>query len=551
MSNHEAQPNIKGTASCSTPVQLAEVYELWLQSEWPDRPGQCNSERQPSALSNYRRSLRAISLACGYEGDLKKTPATLLSNDGSRIGDYVAKGLNLEANHKGKSAPRMQLVRNMQSNARAISKFFMADVSNNIQSGYQKWLQRPIRKIRERMPYVSWPLSLRLEFEKFQKWLGATLSQIESEYRPERLADISIKGEKARLGQYIKWRLENNLPTNHLHDLINEDEFAQYLDDYIDGNEHNSKSIGGHTSAKLTSISLASIIRYLVATEQFNPTTNEPTPELYKIKIRRTPLERRQRLEDCNLLKKVFYRLGRDAFRKGGKRGDLIRNSKVRTWTPIDMRNLRDQGFNTLPRKMDNKTPSRVERFTRKRSATIFGISAETPMRVLTLSLITWSDMTRLSDGRWEILVPAEKLKIKMIEEKVNSYHVTYSLTASRYIDEYRNVLVENFGEEFEREVPSIFPVMHPFNGRGRRANASTLARGVIQLALELRDTRFNPHSARHTVATYAINQLGAPGIAVAAKLLGDKPETVLKFYLNGLSSDAKEIGQYFALLEG
>lgn len=425
---------------------LHSVYQAWLEAEWPDHPGQLNHHRASSALSNFQRALRALSYADGMDGELRGAPASLLLAEGQRIGALVEQGLLLEAVQKKKNAPKLQLIQNMQSIARSLAKFLKANGQREFQSGFHKLNKRTGRKRREALAYLDWPESLRRDLEEFQRWLGATLTSEESRYREKKLSDASIKSFRTRLGQYVKWRLEQRLPAAELVDLINERNFADYLDDYLRENPASCVNLGGYSAARMTGIALGGVVRYLVATERFDPIENRATPEAFRSRPSRSRTEQNQRFNEGEMLKKAFYRLGKQSFKDGAIKKRLIRNNKVKGWKPKDLRDLRNEGFYSRAQRTGNQSSSYIENFTRKRSATAFGLSAETPFRIRTLSLILWENMTRQPDGRWHVLVSGDQLKIKMSGDDINTYEMTYSKETSSYIDEYRSVLEEHFG---------------------------------------------------------------------------------------------------------
>jgi len=48
---------------------------------------------------------------------------------------------------------------------------------------------------------------------------------------------------------------------------------------------------------------------------------------------------------------------------------------------------------------------------------------------------------------------------------------------------------------------------------------------------MEIRGETFHPHMVRHIVGSYFVNEYGAGGFGLAAELLGDTIEIVLKSY--------------------
>lgn len=548
-------PEVQGKFNCitSTPFSsLAELHQEWLDGPWPDQTGQRNADRKPDARANYLRALRALSYATGHQGDLATTPCAPLSLPAEAIGKLVERGLQLEAEGRGKPVPKVGLVRSMTSNARALARFAVENRREVFQSGRKLIDQRRGRTRRDPMAYQNWPAALRLQFEAYQEWLGRTaLPPAERLYRPRKMAKATIVNQRNSLGQYVKWRVEQGLVCEALTDLVNEHEYDLFIEDYLRINDEVEQSLGGYTTAKQAAIFLAGMVRYLVATEQYDPFTELPTPETAFKSPLRSKSEANERLEACKVVRQSFYAVGRQVEQRGVLEEKQVHKSPSPNWTPQDLRDLRRVGFHSPARRAGRRGPYSAaprEQFTRKRSATIFGISSETPLRIRTLTVMLWKNMKRLPDGRWRIKVSGNQLKVRFLRGEINVYEHVYSREVSAYIDEYREVLAVYFGPKFEREVPNVFPIMVGTAEKpiGRPGTEQTIGAGMTQLAAELRGERFTPHDSRHIVATYCIRTYGAPGIMLAAKLLGDTPKMVLKHYVKELEDGAPELEAYF-----
>ncbi|GGR61595.1 hypothetical protein GCM10008959_24370 [Deinococcus seoulensis] len=534
---------------------LDEAYAEWLDAASSKHPERLNRAQTPSTLDNYCRALRLLSYGAGHRGNLAATPAALLQLPPEEIGKHVERGASLEAAEKGKALPSSDSIRNMKSYARAVARCFTATREDNFQSGHFLVQQRKAGKQRPRMRYKQWPESLRHELETYQVWLAKpTLPPEQKKYRPDPLAERSIVALRSHLGQFVKWRLEGGRPCAHLIDLISEHELSDFFEAHLGVNDNTEETLGGYAGAGQTALMLAGVVRYLVATEQYDPITDEPTPHTAFQHQRRSASEREARFEACNRLRKSFYAQGRDIVKQGKRSGKHVKRADAPKWTPLDLRQIRDVAFHTPARRTAKRgtlAPTIRTTFNRKRSATMFGISSETPLRIRTLTLLRWQHLTKLTDGRWRITASGSILKVKFRHDEPNTYEFTYSTEVSAYIDEYRDFLASWFGPDFERDLPSVFPVLirKSTSLKAGQGSEQTLAKGMVQLAAEVRKERFSPHDSRYIVATYCIRTLGAPGILLAAKLLGDKPETVLKHYVEELADDAPELVSYFKSL--
>lgn len=536
------------------PAWFDEAYEAWLDGPSPKHPDRRNREQTPSTLDNYRRALRLLSYGAGYGGNLTSTPASLLQLPPEEIGRQVERGAALEAVEKGKRPVSVAVIRNMKSYARAVARG-ASERDDSFQSGHSRVKQRRAGKRRPPMRYREWPESLRCELEAYQAWLAKpTLPPEQKKYRPDPLSEKSIASLRPSFGQLVKWRLEKNIPCGRLFDLISEHDLSDFFTEYLAVNEGGGKSLGGYATAHQMALLLAGVVRYLVATEQYDPVTDELTPHTAFHHQRRSVAEREARFEACNRLRKSLYVQGRDVLRQGKRSGKHVRRADAPKWTPLDLRQIRDMAFYTPARRTATRgtlAPSVRTTFNRKRSATMFGLSSETPLRIRTLTLLRWQHMRKLTDGRWRIEASGSILKVKFRKDEPNTYEFTYSLEVSAYIDEYREFLSLWFGPGFECRVPNVFPVVacKGPSTQAQQGSEQTLAKGMVQLAAELRNERFSPHDSRYIVATYCIRRLGASGILLAAKLLGDKPETVLAHYVDELGDDSPELKTYFMSL--
>lgn len=140
--------------------------------------------------------------------------------------------------------------------------------------------------------------------------------------------------------------------------------------------------------------------------------------------------------------------------------------------------------------------------------------------------------MLRMPDGRWRVFFKGDELKIGRRGYVTNVYEVVYSEEASRRIDLWRAELRERFGPDFETLTPHVLPPNNPHDRRsGVQLTYGAFSQGVKSLVMELRGETFHPHKIRHIVGSYLVNEHGAGGLGLAAKLLGDTPQVILDAY--------------------
>lgn len=123
-------------------------------------------------------------------------------------------------------------------------------------------------------------------------------------------------------------------------------------------------------------------------------------------------------------------------------------------------------------------------------------------------------------------------------------YQHVYSAAASLWIDGWCERLGARFGNDFEQTRPYVFTVWdHTCKSQNEPMAGNVFHYHVKHLVMELRDELFNPHMVRHIIGTYLVNEFGPKGLGLAAKLLGDTPEVVLKTYYRPNNEEA--LAQY------
>jgi hypothetical protein len=289
-------------------------------------------------------------------------------------------------------------------------------------------------------------------------------------------------------------------------DVCSPELFGRFINCYL-----SQDADGGYVFLKGTASVLATLSQYLVATGQLPETVGG------------------KKLWD------IFYDLGREVMRLGAERGEITTAPDIGDWKPCDLRQLGEQGWDLQP-PQDKMTSPYVQAnsvFNRKRTALFFFLACETPLRARNWLEMRWhKHMVRTEDGRWKVRFVGDELKIGRRGYVTNVYELVYSEQASRKIDLFRQVLRERFGPDFEMVSPHVFPPNNPHDRRsGSQLSYGAFSQGVKSLVMELRGEPFHPHKVRHIVGSYLVNELGAGGLGLVAKLLGDTPKVILDAY--------------------
>lgn len=268
---------------------------------------------------------------------------------------------------------------------------------------------------------------------------------------------------------------------------------------------------GGYVHLKQSAAVMATISQYLVAKHEM--------PEMID---GRKPWD-------------LFYDMGREVMKLGASSGYIVTAPDVGNWKPSDLHQIGKQGWAQVP-VQDKMTGPKVHAttvFNRKRTALFFYLSCETPFRARNWLEMVWhKDLVRTEEGRWKVRFVGDELKIDRRGYTTNVHEHIYSEEASHMIDDWRDVLRERFGPDFEAIAPNVFPPSYPNSQRsGSQLSYGAFAQGIKLLVMELRNETFHPHKIRHIVGSYLVNELGAGGLGLAAKLLGDTPQVILDAY--------------------
>ena len=492
---------------------LQDGYELWLQADHPKRAGVLNRNRSETDLLNHKRALRCF--AAGYSSGGRSVEQITLNAFGAAeplVARYVARGAELLAADGRGVQPAKKTVSNLVSCLRAIrtAVFGDADAPAQVESAQKRLRELPKRKSRIRSPVASWPTRFAAEWQDYRAWkTKPVLSEAEGPaYRRTRCRARTIDdAHLSSINPYVGFLVrERRMAGFGLVDACSSELFRSFINWHL-----TQDADGGYIFLKGASAVLATLSQYLVATGQL------PEPASGK-----KPWD-------------SFYDLGREVMRLGAERGEITAASDIGHWKPADLHQLGLQGWDLFPlqNKMTGARAQATAVFNRKRSALFFYLACETPMRARNWLEMRWhKNMLRTENGRWQVRFVGEELKIGRRGYATNVYEHTYSEPASRMIDRWREVLAERFGPNFETVSPHVFPPSDPHNPRsGHQLSYGAFAQGIKYLVMELRGETFHPHKVRHIVGSHLVNELGAGGLGLAAKLLGDTPQVVLDAY--------------------
>ena len=508
-------------------ANLQDAYDHWLKTDHPNRPGNFNQDRSSSDLLNFERSLRCIAASAGYESDdLRRAPLALLEVSETLLVDRVGNGCRVLAEQKGRSVSK-KTISNLVSCAKAVRSTVFESYERPVRERgpIQLLRDKPKHRSRPKFYQKAWPERIKREFADYRTWkLKPILDPSEEEYRRSPCRPVTIDGRHAlSLNPYVGYMVQIESATNFgLVDLCDTQRFSNYIEWRL-GQEFT----GGYHVLAGTATTLATVTQYLVAKSSMPLTDAE-----------KKPWDR-------------FYDLKRRILRLGASRGEISAPSDVGSWRPDDLRRLGLQAWETDPVRSGSTSHTLYESsiFLRRRVGTIFFLSPETPLRARNWIEMKWGkNLIREPDGRWRVRFVGEELKISNRGYVPNVYEHTYSLAASRMVDRYRAFVVSRLGSDFEQRTPNVFMPNNPGKGRcGEQLTLYGIARGMNLLVLELRGETFHPHKMRHIVGSFLVNEYGAKGLGLAAKLLGDTPEMVLKNYYRPKAE--RDLEDYFMIL--
>lgn len=510
----------------TTTQSLSGGYERWLAAPHAKRSGKTNAERKANDLKNHERALRCYAVAAGDgETELSKLPLSLLQVSDALLARRVREGAQLLTEGGGKRIPSDKTLSNLISCLKAIRRVALEGVSER-QSVTDVLAGRKRQKISSRpiFPTSGWPESFRIDWERYVVWKTSPfISSAEEVFRPDRAKPISLDAYRRQLNMYIGYLVRDcEMAELTLEDLCDPENYVRYLGWYL-----GPDATGGYHTARDTGIALAGVSKFLVAKGRIDEGT-----------------------ADGRKIWEVIYGHARKALRLGAERGLLSEKEGLGPWCPRDLVTLAKASWDSEP--VHSATPHgrrhRLQLVCRKRSAVIFRLGVETPLRIRNWAEMQWGqNLYKNANGKWEVHFKGEELKVSRRGPRTNVYKRTYSDDACRWIERWRAQLRLFVGDDFESLCPYVFP---SGDFRNRPCHFDALRRSLQGLSLEILGREFHPHLIRSIVASHVVNERGGAGIKLAAELLGDTVEEVMKTYYRPDTKDAMR--EYLATsLEG
>ncbi len=498
---------------------LQDVYTYWLElphgSPARAEAGLTNNDRGVTDQHNYRRALRCLAVATnGRIDQLELCPADVLEASPTVIGLRVMEGAKGLAARQNKPPPNDKTIRNTVSCCRAIQH---AVFEHKIQkSTHQRLIALPKRRLRKKFSYNDWPAELLRQWRAFSDWkCQKFIPEHERRFRKKICRPQTIESKRQQLNGYIGYVVgQGRAEELTLEMLCNPATYQAYLNVYFA-----QEADGGHRNAKNNTVTLALITQYLVAKGEL----------LERTESGRAPWDQ-------------FYDIGQDILKDGAETGSLPEPKGIGSWKPCDLRTVAQQGRKLSEQKAQNPSSlAQRQSFNLYRTALFFYLAYETPLRHRNWREMRWGkNLWRRADGRWEVRFEGAELKVGQRQFVTNVYQHVYSAAASAWIDGWRERLCARFGNDFERVRPYVFTVWnHECKSQNSPLAGNVFHYHVTHLVMELRGEPFNPHMVRHIIGTYLVNEFGPKGLGLAAKLLGDTPEVVLKTYYRPNNEEA------------
>lgn len=192
-----------------------------------------------------------------------------------------------------------------------------------------------------------------------------------------------------------------------------------------------------------------------------------------------------------------------------------------------------------------------------QRDTLIFKVMIPQPLRVRMLKIMTWrkdnsGNLYRRSNGRWAIRFKKEDFKNETGAAKDKPYDVALPASLNAAIEDY----LYNVRPQFNNPSDFVF-VPDASKGKAKGNNGHTQGGTWLNDMIRARSAAFlkdcpgfGPHAIRHIVATdYIRNNPGS--YIVAADILHDKLETVIKAYAHLKAADGHRVYQeYLATIE-
>ena len=496
-------------------ITIADGHNRWLEADHPKQPGLKNRDRKDNDLKNHERALQCFIAAVGDgEADPAKLPLSLLQVSNPLLARQAREGARLLAEQRNKQVATDKTLSNLVSCLKAIRNAALDGMATR-QSVKEvlKGQVKTKRKKRPPFPFDAWPEALKEEWQAYKDWKMADfLPSAEERFRKKSSRERSFVAYKRNINIYVGWFVrELGRQQLTLEDLCNVDNYVAYLNWYL-----NLDADGGYHTAKETGVTLAVMSRYLVAKGRLEETDT-----------------------DGRTIWDALYARAYKALELGAERGKLQAVKGIGDWKPWHLAELAEVIWDSEPvhSGVVHGQRHRSQLISRKRTALIFKLGMETPLRIRNWSEMQWGkNLHKDNHGRWVVTFKGEELKVSRRDLKMNVYERVYSAEAGGWIERWRGVLKERLGDDFETKCPHVFP-------RGdlkpEMCDLDSLRRQINGLSLETFGKPFNPHLMRHIVASHVVNGQGPDGLGLAAELLGDTVDVVLKTYYRPNTKDA------------
>lgn len=496
---------------------LYDGQRQWLDAHHPNKPELKNRDRKENDLKNHDRALQCFVAAVGNGTvDLAELPLSLLQVSDALVARQVREGAKLLAERRRKKVPSDKTLSNLVSCVKAVRKVALngmgvrLPVDKAVRSRAKKK-----RRPRPAFPSDSWPDTLNVDWQRYKDWkMADLLPSAEEQFRKKRSREQSFVSYKRNVNMYVGWFVrELGRQELTLEDLCDVNNYVAYLNWYL-----NLDPDSGYHMAKETGITLAVMSRYLVA----------------KSRLEETGLDGRKIWE-------VLYARAYQAMELGAERGKLQETKELGDWKPWHLAELAEAIWDSEPVHtgvMHGQSHQR-QLICRKRTALIFKLGVETPLRIRNWAEMRWDkNLFKNARGQWVVRFEGEELKVSRRKLKTNVYERVYSDDAGVWIERWRNVLEERLGRDFETHCPYVFP--HD-KLDDKQCDTNSLRRQIKGLSYDTFGKPFNPHMMRHIVASHVVNELGPGGLKLAAELLGDTVDVVLKTYYRPDTKDAMQ----------
>jgi integrase len=153
--------------------------------------------------------------------------------------------------------------------------------------------------------------------------------------------------------------------------------------------------------------------------------------------------------------------------------------------------------------------------------------------------------------GKWRLRFKGEQLKVSQRKGKVNFVEYSFPEKLNKELDRYINIwrpeLIDpktnkHYSPEVDKELPKMTNQEYFFlNSEGSPFSAMSVTNHISNVTYQYADVAVNPHMLRTIWTTEYLKEKGMKGAAIAAYMLNDKIETVLRDYADLLTPDCED----------